>query len=176
MTGNQIDNYRIMKQEIDDLIEKKKAMSYIDSYSEQSAEYAKQRAEAYAGYTSSRASYNEYNRQMQLLADEFTRLTGEKGDYTTLNTQVDSWEQNNIPVSEKGGDLYNALMSLQSEYNTALANRAENAQLMGEYKKVYNESSEYLDRLKMRKERWQRADIRTWRTICMPLRITTGKY
>lgn len=147
MTGNQIDNYRIMKQEIDDLIEKKKAMSYIDSYSEQSAEYAKQRAEAYAGYTSSRASYNEYNRQMQLLADEFTRLTGEKGDYTTLNTQIDSWEQNNIPVSEKGGDLYNALMSLQSEYNTALANRAENAQLMGEYKKVYNEASEYLNKL-----------------------------
>lgn len=147
MTGNQIENYRIMKQEIDDLIEKKKAMSYIDSYSEQSAEYAKQRAEAYAGYTSSRASYDEYNRQMRALADEFTRLTGEKGDYTTLNTQIDSWEQNNIPVSEKGGDLYNALMSLQSEYNTALANRAENAQLMGEYKKVYNEASEYLNRL-----------------------------
>ena len=66
MTGNQIDNYRTLSQEIDKLIEKKRASAYLDAYQAQAGEMGKNKATAYSGYikayTEEQAALTEYEK------------------------------------------------------------------------------------------------------------------
>ena len=71
MTGNQIDNYRTLSQEIDKLIEKKRASAYLDAYQAQAGEMGKNKASAYSGYIEA------YNAEQSAL-EEYQKLSMER--------------------------------------------------------------------------------------------------
>lgn len=71
MTGNQIDNYRTLSQEIDKLIEKKRASAYLDAYQAQAGEMGKNKATAYSNYI-------EAYTQEQAALDEYQKLSMER--------------------------------------------------------------------------------------------------
>lgn len=71
MTGNQIDNYRTLSQEIDKLIEKKRASAYLDAYQAQAGEMGKNKATAYSNYI-------EAYSQEQAALEEYQKLSMER--------------------------------------------------------------------------------------------------
>ena len=71
MTGNQIDNYRTLSQEIDKLIEKKRASAYLDAYQAQAGEMGKNKATAYSNYL-------EAYSQEQAALEEYQKLSMER--------------------------------------------------------------------------------------------------
>ena len=87
MTGNQIDNYRTLSQEIDKLIEKKRASAYLDAYQAQAGEMGKNKATAYSGYikayTEEQAALSEYEK---LSMERYGKVI----PYEQFNAQMES--------------------------------------------------------------------------------------
>ena len=84
LTGNQITNYQNLQNELDKVIEKKKASAYLDAYTASAGEMAKNKATVYSqyldAYSQEQAALSEFNRLSQerygrkMTADEFQAL------------------------------------------------------------------------------------------------------
>lgn len=148
MTGNQIKNYQLMKQEIDDLIEKKKAMSYIDSYSEQSGEYAKIQADSLAEYKAAKVDFDGYDEKMQRLIEEAEKITGQKFDAEHLKDGLDKWTDNlGINQRNDSNETWRKIVDIENKYDSIIIDWGVSKQKAEDSKQIYNEATEYLDKL-----------------------------
>ena len=144
MTGNQIDRYKDMEAEIDTLIAKKRASAYLDSYLAQSADYAKAESEALTGYENAYVEYSKYDEALKLAMKKLSDATGI--DQSVLFTDDGYYRSTESKELEKNHSDP-VIRKLYEEWETALANRDQNSQLMSSYKESYNEAINYRSRL-----------------------------
>ncbi|MBR4627789.1 MAG: phage tail tape measure protein [Ruminococcus sp.] len=165
MTGNQIDQYKEMESEIDTLIAKKRAAAYLDAYSAQSAEYAKNQAEALASYQTAYANYNRADAQMVTSAEKITKNLASNGIY------IDPSEmRNGIPAEyrkliEENKKYDGILTKNLLEYDAAWEERQKNNTLMRQSKEVYDKSLDYRTRLDNAEKAYSAGDYKSVESI-----------
>ena len=142
MTGNQIDNYRTLSQEIDKLIEKKRASAYLDAYQAQAGEMAKNKATAQSGFieadTQSKAALEEFNRLSQ---ERFGRQmsVGEFLDYTN-QTYSDNSVWNLIDEEmQRQAEIYMKERANANSFQAQWENTAEYFDKLNEAERQYAE-------------------------------------
>lgn len=142
MTGNQIDNYRTLSQEIDKLIEKKRASAYLDAYQAQAGEMAKNKATAQSGFieadTQSKAALEEFNRLSQ---ERFGRQmsVGEFLDYTN-QTYSDNSVWNLIDDEmQRQAEIYMKERANANSFQAQWENTAEYFDKLNEAERQYAE-------------------------------------
>lgn len=133
LTGNQITNYQNLQNELDKVIEKKKASAYLDAYTASAGEMAKNKATVYSqyldAYSQEQAALSEFNRLSQerygrkMTADEFQALM------SSTYGKNDVWNTIDARMAELAGTA-----------TTAGANRAT-------LEKQYEEIRQWFDRL-----------------------------
>ena len=133
MTGNQIDNYKTLSQEIDKLIEKKRAAAYLDAYQAQAGEMAKNKATTQSGFM------DAYTKQQAAL-EEFNRLSQERfGKQMSMSEFLDY--TNKTYSDNSVWNLIDDEMQRQAEiYMKSRANA-------NSFQKQYEATAEYFDRL-----------------------------
>ena len=133
MTGNQIENYRTLQDEIDKLIQKKRAAAYIDAYQSNLGEMAKNKAtvssEYEKAYADEKAATDEYN---ALSIEQFGRVLSESefNDYL-----ANTYRKNDV------WNMYDYRM------RDALATAKEARQSKEALQEEYNQIQDYFDRL-----------------------------
>lgn len=178
MTGNQIEKYQEMQQELDKVIEKKRASAYLDAYQSNSGEMAKNRATVYKEYldaaSKEQAAIDEFKQLSQdvygreLTPEEFQSIVAEKYDRNDVWNILD---QRLAELAGSGsdeehwGELQKATKNrekLQARYNeiTDYFNRLDEAQTdfeKGQYKSVerilYSQKDSDREALKSVKEK-----------------------
>lgn len=148
MTGNQIDNYKTLSQEIDKLIEKKRAAAYLDAYQAQAGEMAKNKATAQSGfmdaYTKQQAALEEFNRLSQerfgkqMSMSEFLDYTNKTYSDNSVWNLIDEEMQRQAEIYMKSRGNAN---SFQKQYEATAEyfdklNEAERAYAEGHYDQV----------------------------------------
>lgn len=131
MTGNQIDNYKRLSSEIDNVIAKKKAEAYLDDYLAMSSTMAQGKTEALTQYEEAYSKYKNAQSQKAEAEKAFKEATG---------LDITSAEGVKQGVAWGYDDIYN-------DYQQAIAEINENSSLMAESKQAYLEATEYLDKL-----------------------------
>ena len=139
MTGNQINQYKQMEEEIDNLIAKKKASAYLDSYLAQSAEYAKIQSEALAGYETAYTKYNEADAKVRELAEKIGNTLG------IDPSRLTNWSDWAVKMTSQS--LVPGVQELGKQWETALAERSQNNLLMVSNQSSYKRAIEYQQRL-----------------------------
>lgn len=151
MTGNQIDNYKNLSAEIDNVIQKKQAEMLLDSYLANSEDMTKSRIEARQDYEKADRDYQTKKKNFDIAVRRYEEFTGESWETNTRETDRDkaykiiennakSWYKEG---SQEYSDYINVAKSLwvtQSEENQAksLRNAAETN---------YKATSEYFENL-----------------------------
>lgn len=148
MTGTQIENYRTLQDEIDKLIEKKRASAYINAYEENIGEMAKSRATVYDQYQTAYAreqaalsefgqlSQERYGRQMT--PEEFQNLMASTYSRTDVWNTIDQRMKELAETAQTAGANRQQLQEQYSEINDYF-NRLDDAQRAyteGNYKEV----------------------------------------
>lgn len=148
MTGNQIDNYKTLSQEIDKLIEKKRAAAYLDAYQAQAGEMAKNKATTQSGfmdaYTKQQAALEEFNRLSQerfgkqMSMSEFLDYTNKTYSDNSVWNLIDEEMQRQAEIYMKSRGNAN---SFQKQYEATAEyfdrlNEAERAYAEGHYDQV----------------------------------------
>ncbi|MDE6678736.1 MAG: phage tail tape measure protein, partial [Ruminococcus sp.] len=146
MTGNQIEGYKQLSAEIDNIIAKKQAEMMLDSYLANSNEMNKQRIEARSDYENANKDYQEKHKILEDARKEYEEVSGES--WKNLTKEVDKTKAFNIIDAdsftysdpEKYAEVAKKLWSADSEERQAriLKNEAE---------KNYQATSEYFDKL-----------------------------
>lgn len=141
MTGNQIDQYKTMESEIDNLIEKKRAAAYIDSFSSESAKYAETQAKAKEAYETAYVNAEQAKRQIEyFLSPQFQSITGSTLDQMTPSEAIEKGLY-------KSQDEYNQLLEINRQYLEAKAKFDTNQALADENFAVYQQSVDHQKRL-----------------------------
>lgn len=141
MTGNQIDQYKNMEAEIDNLIEKKRAAAYIDSFSSKSAEYAETQAKAKEAYETAYVNAERNKRQIDYyLSPQFQSITGKTLDQMTPSEAIEKGLY-------KSQDEYNQLSEIQKQYLEAKAELDANQAIADENFVIYQQSIDSRNRL-----------------------------
>lgn len=94
MTGHQIDNYRTLSAEIDNVIAKKQAEMMLDAYLANSTEMTKQRIEARSKYEEYNRDYKEKHKILEDARKEYEEVSGES--WENLTKEVDQTKAFNI--------------------------------------------------------------------------------
>ena len=140
MTGNQIEQYKKMENEIDELIAKKKASAYLDNYIAQSSEYAKIQSESRAGYEEAYTKYTQSDADVRLAIKKMSNFG--LGDLFNEDGYLKAGAKHILQNNDDS-----VIRELYQEWETAMAERDQNSQLMSKYSASYNESVNYLSRL-----------------------------
>lgn len=144
MTGNQIDNYRTLSTEIDNVIAKKQAEALIDSYLANSADMNKARSEARSDYEKYDAEYKEKEKALENAERHFR--TFRKEYLNGLNISPEDYLNGDFKYIldekeiEAGINIANTLISAQSELQ-----QAKNARTQA--KITFEKTSEYFEKL-----------------------------
>lgn len=139
MTGNQIDNYRTMQQEIDKLIEKKKAQAYLDAYLANAPEMARAKQEALEQYQN--ADRNRINAEERLKSAEKNFSDVYTGDLTAEEVYNEYGKKGQLfYISEEAYNAAAEVMAAKAEESEALSE-------MHNAKGNYREASEYFTRM-----------------------------
>ena len=148
MTSNQIENYQTLEKEIDNVIEKKKAMAYIDAYQSNLSEMAAQKANIYEAYDSAYTAQQESLTKFEEANAE--RYGGAFGtDAGSLNDFIKWYEE------EYDGKVPNVLDSQMYEAAKSLQEiNPEVIQLQNQYKEV----SEYYNKLERAQEAFYKGE------------------
>lgn len=141
MTGNQIDNYKLLSAEIDNVIAKKQAEMMLDAYLANSTEMNKQRIEA-------RTDYEKYDREYDEKKAELERLERRweifNKDWLTTEMTVEDYLAGNFSDTDmstsEGRDMANAIVIAREELQ-----QSENAR--NRAKNNYEATSEYFEKL-----------------------------
>lgn len=151
MTGNQIDNYKQLSAEIDNVIAKKQAEMMLDAYLANSTEMTKQRIEAQTKYETYDKEYKEKNKNFENAKKEYEKVSGD--NWENLTKEVDRTKAFNII------DADSFTYSDPEKYAEAAKNlwvaRNEKTQaysLRKEAEKNYKATSEYFDNLEQIQE------------------------
>lgn len=145
MTGNQIDNYRQLSSEIDNVIAKKQAETLIDSYLANSADMNKARSEARSDYE----KYDkEYQEKQKALKDAERIFKTFRKEYLNgldispeefLNGNFEGIIESDVTI-ESGKNIANTLILAREELQ-----KAENARTQA--KITFEKTSEYFEKL-----------------------------
>lgn len=145
MTGNQIENYKTMQSEIDKLIEKKKAMAYIDAYGADAVEYEKLRTQSLEDYASNKTAFDEYDRQMEQIRIKASQLTGRYiADETELGDLLNNLDLTGNDLQNSGVGL-NAIKKLVDPYNDLIGNYITTRDNMNEALTNYNKANAFFN-------------------------------
>lgn len=151
MTGNQIDNYKNLSAEIDNVIQKKQAEMLLDSYLANSEDMTKSRIEARQDYEKADRDYQTKKKNFDIAVRQYEEFTGESWETNTRETDKDkaykiiednakSWYKESSQEYSDYLNVAKTLWTAQSEENQAksLRNAAEN---------TYKSTSEYFENL-----------------------------
>lgn len=145
MTGNQIDNYKTMQTEVDKLIEKKRALAYIDAYAADSVEYEKLRTQSLEDYAANKTDFDEYYKQMENIRIKASQLTGRYiADENELDDLLNNLDLTGNDLQNSGVDL-NALKKLVDPYNNLIGNYKAARDNMNEALANYNKANAFFD-------------------------------
>ncbi len=152
MTGNQINNYRTLSAEIDNVIAKKQAEMMLDAYLANSTEMTKQRIEARTAYENAYKDYQTKNANFEKAKEEYERVSGD--NWENLTREVDQTKAFN----QIDADAY-LLYKNPEEYKeaaknlwTAYSEERQARSLRKEAEKNYQATSEYFDNLEQIQE------------------------
>lgn len=146
MTGHQIDNYRTLSAEIDNVIAKKQAEMMLDAYLANSTEMTKQRIEARSKYENADKDYQEKHKILEDARKEYEEVSGES--WENLTKEVDQTKAFNIIDAdsslysdpEKYAEAAKKLWSADDEERQARSLRKKAEQ-------NYQATSEYFEKL-----------------------------
>ena len=130
MTGNQIDNYNKLATSIEETIEKKKALAYLDAYESKAGEMAELKVTSLENYQKYYADWQTAKAEMDAAAAEFKQ----KSSYDITGVSYENAEAYGY------GDIF-------KRYETARATANENASLYQESKANYQSAVDYFTRL-----------------------------
>ena len=133
MTGNQIQNYKDLQNEIDKLIEKKRAAAYIDAYQASAGEMAQNKATVKSQYESAYA-------QEKAAREEFTKLAQER--YGRGFTP-DEFQQLMAQTYGKN-DVWNTIDTRMLELSKTMQTAGASKEAL---QQQYEEIQDYFDRL-----------------------------
>lgn len=164
MTGNQIDQYKKMGEEVDKLIAKKKAAAYLDSYTAQSAEYAKNQAESRASYETAYANYNSADEAVKRAAKKIEMLYGSELGITA--DDLINPKSEDIVAAVAGKDHRDKIrLDLYNEWQKALAERTESKLQMNLSQDNYTKAIEYQSRLDEAEKAFENGDYKSVSSI-----------
>lgn len=140
LTGNQITNYQNLQNELDKVIEKKKASAYLDAYTASAGEMAKNKATVYSQYL------DAYS-QEQAALEEFNKLSQERYGKTMTPSEFQelmssTYGKNDVwnTIDARMAYLAGTKDKPEGAYQTASANRQA-------LEKQYEEIKQWFDRL-----------------------------
>ncbi|MCM1508303.1 MAG: phage tail tape measure protein [Ruminococcus flavefaciens] len=147
MTGNQIDNYRQLSAEIDNVIAKKQAEMLIDSYLANSVEITKQRTEARSDYEKYDREYAEKKKIVEDLERQYKELTGSSAEEITKETDKDkAFEKIDFITSQLYGGKHE-ISDIAKQIWSARDEAMQSKTLRLQAEKTYNSTSEYFENL-----------------------------
>lgn len=133
LTGNQITNYQNLQNELDKVIEKKKASAYLDAYTASAGEMAKNKATVYSQYL------DAYSKEQAAL-EEFNKLSQERYGKTMTPDEFQS-----LMSSTYGkNDVWNTIDTRMAELAGTITTAGANRETLG---KQYEEIEQWFDRL-----------------------------
>lgn len=138
MTGNQIENYRNLSAEIDNVIAKKQAEMMIDAYLANSTEMTKQRTEARNDYQKYDREYQEKKKTVEEAEKDYEKVTGRSASEITVGMS-----EADVKATTKSEEEYvegYALLFAREELQ-----QAENSRTQA--KRNYEATSEYFENL-----------------------------
>ncbi|MBP5431608.1 phage tail tape measure protein [Ruminococcus sp.] len=138
MTGNQINSYKQLSQEIDNIIAKKKAEAYLDDYLAMSSGMAKNKSESMAQYEKSYADYSQAKEDKNAAEAEYERLTGFSSDQVSPNDFIEIF--NGYTKSNEQIEAAKNLQRALERINNATS-------IMNEAKRNYLSTTEYFGKL-----------------------------
>ena len=133
MTGNQIQNYKDLQNEIDKLIEKKRAAAYIDAYQASAGEMAQNKAEVKSQYESAYA-------QEKNAREEFTKLAQERYGKSFTPEEF----QQLMAQTYSRNDVWNTIDSRMLELSKTMQTAGASKEAL---QQQYEEIQDYFDRL-----------------------------
>lgn len=133
LTGNQITNYQNLQNELDKVIEKKKASAYLDAYTASAGEMAKNKATVYSQYL------DAYSRE-QAAIDEFNKLSQERYGRTMTPSEFTGLMNSTYDKNDVWNTVDARMAELAGTITTAGSNRME-------LEKQYEEIRQWFDRL-----------------------------
>lgn len=146
MTGHQIDNYRILSAEIDNVIAKKQAEMMLDAYLANSTEMTQQRIEARTDYENADKEYNEKKKVVDDLEYKYKELTGNSADEITRDERKSTaTDQIRNMVYSKYNDNYE-IEDLANQIWTARNETMQAQTLRLNAKRNYEATSEYFEK------------------------------
>ncbi|MDE5558358.1 MAG: hypothetical protein K2J32_11850 [Ruminococcus sp.] len=156
MTGNQIENYKQLSAEIDNVIAKKQAEMMLDSYLSNFAEMNEQRNTARSDYEKYDKELKEKQKAFENAKKQYEEITGTSWENNTREVDKDTaykiiedeaeefWGKN----SQEYSDYVNAAKTLWNAQNE----RTQVLSLRNEAEKAYQATSEYFDNLEQLQE------------------------
>ena len=140
MTDNQINGYKLLSSEIDNVIAKKQAEMMVDAYLANSSEMNKQRIEAKSDYEKYDKEYQEAVKATEEAQKEYHKITGRTG-YEITNDA--SKIENQLLSISSSQEEYDAGMALF----TAKANEQQAKNARTQAKITFEKTSEYFQKL-----------------------------
>lgn len=146
MTGNQIESYKQLSAEIDNVIAKKQAEMMLDSYLANSTEMTKQRIEARTDYENADRDYQEKHKILLDARQEYENVSGKS--WENLTKETDKTKAFNIIDAdsftysdpEKYAEAAKKLWSADNE-------ERQSRSLRSKAEKNYQATSEYFEKL-----------------------------
>ena len=164
MTGNQIDQYKKMGEEVENLIAKKKAAAYLDSYIAQSSEYAKAQAESRTSYETAYTNYNLADEAVRNAAKKIIQQYGDKLNLTEADL-LNPKSENIAGMVAEGMHEDENRRQLYREWQTALAERSEHRLQMNTSQANYQKAIEYQSRLNEAEKAFETGDYKSVSSI-----------
>lgn len=142
MTGNQIENYKNLSAEIDNVIAKKQAEMMLDAYLANSTEMTKQRIEAKSKYEEYDKELDEKQKELEHTERQFEiyKKNFLNGSEITAQDYASGRFSNNVKQTKEGLELANSILMLREEVQ-----QAKNAKTQA--KRTYETTSEYFEKL-----------------------------
>ena len=156
MTGNQIDNYKQLQDEIDKTIQKKQAEQILDSYYAQTAGMSEKYYKARQDYVDKDEAYQKAKKHLDILRDLYSDVIGADYDDITPEEYVAAYESHHdgsgrvVELKDKNGKAIDSNDKYAYERAKAVIEaRAESDALHTERQTAYgnfNEASKFMEK------------------------------
>ena len=156
MTGNQIENYRTLSTEIDNVIAKKQAEMMLDSYLANSAEMTEQRNIARSDYEKYDKELNNKQKALENAIKQYEEVTGTSWETNTKETNKDTAyeiieNEAKALYGKKSQEYYDYINAAKTLWNAQNEERQIRS-LRNQAEKNYNSTSEYFENLEQLQE------------------------
>lgn len=138
MTGNQIENYKNLSAEIDNVIAKKQAEMMLDAYLANSTEMTKQRIEARTDYENADKDYQEKKKIVEDAEKDYKKVTGRSASEIQNGMSEDDVKA----IAQTTEEYVNGYALLLARENLQAADNART-----QAKRNYEATSEYFEKM-----------------------------